>query len=578
MRQYRHVHLVALALACTIYPVRAQPGPVELELKSYYPRIFSDGAEGIEVVGNLVFVADRGTYNRRTYVGGGLRILDVREPANPVQVEFWDNFSAWAVRAMENLVLVSSLTEGLQVLDVSDPATPIQLGSIDLVGGVQRYQFFARDLEVRGDLVFVSSRNQGLHVIDISDPSEPVRVGGWDSSGITAVEGVGNLVYAADYIQGLRVIHTSNPAKPVQVGGLDLAGSALDIEIAGNLAFIASHSRWNGTNYVGGGLQIVDVSDPVNPVCVGEWGPGRWISQIQVFGDRSFVAAMSVSIPTGASFSGGFYFYIIDVSNPTNPLEASYFFGGGYSSDFAVVGNLLFKPEWWGQCRGAELCNFWTHPVRVYDLSDPSNPVFWESLSSDAQRVEAFGDRAFLLEQDGIEVMDVSDSANLTSVGELSIDGVDDLSVVDDLGFFSTQNGIRVFDMSDLAEPVQVGDLDLIDQGGDLQVVDNLVYAIGAGPGMAIIEILPSEIIPSEAIQDLTLAVDASSLRERRKRALQASLLAALNSVERDQVNTAIRQLKAFQNKARAQVAKIDPQLATDLIGAGQEVLDALAK
>jgi len=147
-----------------------------------------------------------------------------------------------------------------------------------------------------------------------------------------------------------------------------------------------------------------------------------------------------------------------------------------------------------------------------------------------------------------------------------------DVEVEGNLAYLAAgAEGLQVVDVSDPANPVQLGDW----HGNALEVVGNYIYLADRG-GRSIIEILPNLIIPSEAIQDLIQAIGESSLTDRRERPLQASLKAALASLERGQINAAINQLNAFQNQVRAQITRIEPQLAGDLIGAAQEIVDAL--
>jgi hypothetical protein len=66
--------------------------------------------------------------------------------------------------------------------------------------------------------------------------------------------------------------------------------------------------------------------------------------------------------------------------------------------------------------------------------------------------------------------------------------------------------------------------------------------------------------------------VDHSELRN--PKPLTATLWTALGSVERGNLAVAANQLRAFQNKVRAQVA--DPSLARQFSEAAQQVMDAL--
>src|SRR5262249_23220729 len=58
---------------------------------------------------------------------------------------------------------------------------------------------------------------------------------------------------------------------------------------------------------------------------------------------------------------------------------------------------------------------------------------------------------------------------------------------------------------------------------------------------------------------------------------LNASLAAAIASVNRGDLTSALNQIHAFQNKVRAQVAPLYPALAEQLLQSAQEIIDALS-
>jgi hypothetical protein len=70
--------------------------------------------------------------------------------------------------------------------------------------------------------------------------------------------------------------------------------------------------------------------------------------------------------------------------------------------------------------------------------------------------------------------------------------------------------------------------------------------------------------------------VDNSNLPPNTKRPLLATLDAAVASLDRGNMLPGIKQLRAFQNKVRAQVAPFDPALANELIGAAQTIINAI--
>ena len=68
------------------------------------------------------------------------------------------------------------------------------------------------------------------------------------------------VAYVADGDAGLQVIDVSNPANPVRVGGYDTSGYAYGVAVSGNIAYVADDDA---------GLQVIDVSNPASPVRVG---------------------------------------------------------------------------------------------------------------------------------------------------------------------------------------------------------------------------------------------------------------------------------------------------------------------
>jgi hypothetical protein len=75
-------------------------------------------------------------------------------------------------------------------------------------------------------------------------------------------------------------------------------------------------------------------------------------------------------------------------------------------------------------------------------------------------------------------------------------------------------------------------------------------------------------------ISRLMSMTEDSNVDIRNKKPLVATLQAALASFERGNVNSGINQLKAFQNKVAAQVARIDAALAGELIDRAQRIIE----
>src|ERR1700722_14339781 len=88
----------------------------------------------------------------------------------------------------------------------------------------------------------------------------PVGIGhAYDGGNAYGVAVAGHFAYLANYDDGLRIYDISNPANPVSVGNVN-NGLAAGVPLAGNFACVADSSD---------GLRIYDISDPANPVSVG---------------------------------------------------------------------------------------------------------------------------------------------------------------------------------------------------------------------------------------------------------------------------------------------------------------------
>lgn len=151
------------------------------------------------------------------------------------------------------------------------------------------------------------------------------------------------------------------------------------------------------------GVQILDVSDPENPVKIGEYDPGYYIHDAHIRGDLLFGAA--------------FYEYemdIVDISDKTNPVligKITYEGQNTHSSSLSEDGKYLFMcDEQDGQ------------PMRVINVEDTDNPfTVAEYTANPASLVHnpyVRGDFCFVSHNtEGLRVLDVADPALPVEVG-----------------------------------------------------------------------------------------------------------------------------------------------------------------
>ena len=87
----------------------------------------------------------------------------------------------------------------LIVVDISNPANPIQVGATDHAG------LFCGGVTVSGTTAYVAAGSAGLYIVDIATPTSPIEVGAWNSPGFAEnVTVTGSIAYLADGPYGLR--------------------------------------------------------------------------------------------------------------------------------------------------------------------------------------------------------------------------------------------------------------------------------------------------------------------------------------------------------------------------------------
>ncbi|MCL5096139.1 MAG: hypothetical protein M1608_01120, partial [Candidatus Omnitrophica bacterium] len=231
---------------------------------------------GVTVAAGMAYLADG---------GGGLRLVDVSNPKQPEPVGVFNTVgNAHRVAVSGGTAYVAAGFGGLDIVDIGDPHLPRRLATFPLDGE-------AMDVDVSRNTSFVAAMQGGVKVIDVNDPSNPrLRSTVKTKWRAYRIKLVGDLAYVADYWAGLQVIDMHNLDSPRLLGAYEKEGLTEGLSVSGNLVYLVSVGNYNGTNYVGRGLEIVDVSDPLQPKAVA--GTSDFdASCIATSGDRLVVAA-----------------------------------------------------------------------------------------------------------------------------------------------------------------------------------------------------------------------------------------------------------------------------------------------
>jgi len=141
------------------------------------PRAPAEVARVPAAFAHTVAVDGRSAYIARNTNGPEFGIIDIADPANPNFVTSYGlTFSPAQLAARDGILYIAGYPNGdlpsvgLRIIDVSNPLNAVELGFYD--------EECAEAYEVKlvEDLAYLACSN-GLHIVDISDPAVPVRVG-----------------------------------------------------------------------------------------------------------------------------------------------------------------------------------------------------------------------------------------------------------------------------------------------------------------------------------------------------------------------------------------------------------------
>jgi hypothetical protein len=206
-----------------------------------------------------------------------------------------------AVEVAGHFAFVAAGSAGLIVVDVTNLAAPVIAGRLATPGN-------ANDVRLSGTVAYVADDN-GLVTVDIGDPTHPARLGSLPIAGELVRLAVGKgLVYLADWTFGLHVVDVGNPALPREVGSLALSGTPRAVSLGESGPFVAVACGDQG-------LKVVDVSNPALPRLMGSTPPNRpHAGSVAVRGHYAYVAAGG-----GWGVYGGLH--VVELQDPTNPVE-----------------------------------------------------------------------------------------------------------------------------------------------------------------------------------------------------------------------------------------------------------------
>ncbi len=400
--------------------------------------------QGVDVSGDYAFVGE--------HYAGGLRVIDVSNPAAPVAFGYGDvTHHPSDVIIVGQYAYVAGVGGGLRVMNISNPVTPVEVGAYNTDGS------YGLGLTVAGDHVYLAAFTDGLRVIDVSDPTTPLEVGGYDTPFLAYDVCLnGNYAYIAD-VSSFRVADITDPTDPQHVTSLSSSKGLEGVVVSGDIAYVAQTH---------GGLKLLDVSNPAAPELIGGHATGDIAVDVAVSGNYAYVADLNEGL------------WVLDISDPARPLAVSH--------DDQYRGRDVTVREPYAYFVDSS-------DLKVIDISNPANPTevgsydMWEDVIG----VDVSGDYAYVANRfDGLRVIDVSTPSNPHEVGFYDTHPVYGVAVSGNHAYVACDSsGLLVIDISTANDPREVGFYDTAGRTSGVAVSGDYAYAVEGDDGLRIIDI-----------------------------------------------------------------------------------------
>ena len=268
----------------------------------------------IQVFGNYAYVAA---------MESGLRVIDVSDPAYPVEVGHWEAnarvYGLWvdgqhAYVANSKYHPTHSKYPGdlaLWIVDLSDPISPRSLGYLHAWDTLM-------DVVVSGRYAYLANQDAGLRIVDVGRPNHPREV--------AFIEGYAHCIklhdhyaYVSSALGDLRVVDIRDPQQPQVMNTMSVGKWLAGLDISGQYLYVAAGPE---------GFRILDISDPVQPVQVAAYDTPGSAQDVLVDRESVYVADAGAGVR------------VVDISDVTNPKEADHF--GGSALSLSVEGRYVY--------------------------------------------------------------------------------------------------------------------------------------------------------------------------------------------------------------------------------------------
>ena len=206
-----------------------------------------------------------------------------------------------------------------------------------------------------------------------------------------------------------------------------------EMQLVGDIAYLGRRN-----------LQIVELSDPANPLVVSTIETNRFASGLEVVEGLAFGVNETL-------------FSVYDVRDPSNPTPTQFYENGDATYvNLQIDGERAYLLD--GKREGIEILDV-SRPSEIevmgwYAFEDWPERADSQQVRSRARAFEVVDEMAYVAGPLGLEVIDVSDPTRSHKVGEYSSEaGINDIQVVGGLAYLTGGRYLKVLDVSNPERP-----------------------------------------------------------------------------------------------------------------------------
>jgi hypothetical protein len=247
------------------------------------------------------------------------------------------------------------------------------------------------------------------------------------------------------------------------IGYCATPGYAYQVVVNGNYAYVADYYS---------GLQIIDVTNPTVPVEVGSFDSTGSARDLQVIGNYAYIA------------NGESGLQILDISNYSNPTEVGSFSMPGYAQGIQVQGDYAYVAEFSDTTSG-----LW-----IIDISNPFSPTFAGFSNSTVPVYDVFinGNYAYVAAgKAGFQIIDISNPSDPIEISQTSLPGFASRIAVNGNYAYVADGyyGMFIIDITSPASPIEVSQWATPDEAVGITLDGNYAYVADYYSGFEIIDI-----------------------------------------------------------------------------------------